>query len=279
MKRGGLGWLGVPALLWFLIFLAGPLVQVLVLSFEKRGLYGGVEAAFEFSNYARSFQSVYFLILLKSVFLALLTGFLCALIVVPLAWGLTGLSDRHKKLALTLLAIPFFMNLIARVYALKSFLHTDGPLAHFLEALGWAGDATQLAQNFPLVLYGLIVTYLPFLLLPVWVQLEKMDPSQMEAALDLGETRTGAFLRVILPQLRPALASGLLLVVVPVLGEYVLPDLLGGAKTMLAGNLISEQFLKARDWPFGAALAIELIVILGFCSWLLTRWGKKGSVA
>lgn len=275
MKKSGLTWLGLPALLWFVVFLVGPIFQVLILSFQRRGLYGGVEPAFEFANYVRSLQPVYFSILMKSAGLALLTGLLCAVIAVPLAWGLTGLSMRGKKIALTLLAIPFFMNLIARVYALKSFLHTEGPLAQFLATIGWTGDPSQLAQNFPLVLYGLIVTYLPFLLLPIWVQLEKMDPTQMEAALDLGETPIGAFRRVILPQLRPALASGLLLVVVPVLGEYVIPDLLGGAKTMLAGNLVSEQFLKTRDWPFGAALAIELIAILGLCSWLLTRWGRK----
>lgn len=274
MKRRGLGWMGAPALAWFVFFLMAPLLQVAWMSFQRRGLYGGVENVFQFDNYVRSFQPVYALILTKSLGLALLTGALCTAIALPLAWGLTGLSDRGKKAVLALLAIPFFMNLMARVYALKSFLHAEGPLARVLVMLGWTGDTLQLSQNFPLVLYGLIVTYLPFLLLPVWVQLEKMDPAQMEAALDLGDTPLGGFFRVILPQLRPALASGLLLVIVPVLGEYVIPDLLGGAKTMLAGNLISEQFLKSRDWPFGAALAAELIVLLGLCSVLLIRWGR-----
>lgn len=268
--------MGGPALLWFLGFLLAPLIQVFYLSFQSRGLYGGVENDFQFGNYLRSFQEVYSWILLRSYGLAILAAALCVLIALPLAWGLTGLSLKTKKRVLALLAVPFFMNLIARVYSLKSFLHTEGPLAHLLEFLGYGGETLQLSQNFPLVMYGLVVTYLPFLLLPVWVQLEKMDPAQMEAALDLGESPWGGFRKVILPQLRPALASGLLLVLVPVLGEYVIPDLLGGAKTMLAGNLISEQFLKARDWPFGAALAVELVVLLTLTSLLLLRWGKKG---
>ena len=276
MSRRGSAWMGVPALFWFLIFLLGPLVQVFILSFWRRGAYGGVEQIWEFDNYLRSWGSIYSLILLRSFLLALLTGLLCILLALPLAWGITSFSSKQKKMILTFLAVPFFMNLIARVYALKSFLHTEGPLAHILEFLGWTGDALQLSQNFPLVLYGLVVTYLPFLLLPVWVQLEKIDPTQMEAALDLGETPFRSFYKVILPQLRPALASGLLLVIVPVLGEYVIPDLLGGAKTMLAGNVISEQFLKARDWPFGAALAIELIGILGLSSFVILSWGKGG---
>ena len=277
MKKRELVWMGIPALLWFLCFLLGPLLQVFYLSFKRRGTYGGVEDVVQLANYSRSLQPVYSQVLLESLLLAFVTALLCVLIAVPLAWGLTSLSESRKKAALTLLAVPFFMNLIARVYALKSFLHTEGPLVRILDFFGWTGDPTSLAQNYPLVLYGLVVTYLPFLLLPVWVQLEKTDPAFMEAALDLGETPWGAFRKVILPQLRPALASGLLLVIVPVLGEYVIPDLLGGAKTMLAGNLISEQFLKARDWPFGATLATELIVILGCMSFALLYWGKRGA--
>lgn len=143
------------------------------MSFQRRGLYGGIENVLQIENYARSLQPVYGLILWKSLGLALLTGGLCTAIALPLAWGLTGLSDRGKKIVLAALAVPFFMNLMARVYALKSFLHAEGPLARILEMLGWTGDVLQLSQNFPLVMYGLIVTYLPFLLLPVWVQLEK----------------------------------------------------------------------------------------------------------
>lgn len=269
--------MGAPALLWFAIFLAGPLVSVVLLSFKRRGVYGGVEDVFQLDNFFRTFRPVYLSILGQSVSLSLLTGALCLLVAVPMAWGLTGLAPRWKRMVLVLLAVPFFMNLIARIYALKTFLHVEGPVARLLALVGWEGEALHLAQNFPLVLYGLVVTYLPFLLLPVWVQLEKTDPSQMEAALDLGETRSGAFLKIVLPQLRPAIASGLLLVVVPVLGEFVIPDLLGGAKTMLAGNLISEQFLKARDWPFGAALAVELVVLLGLMAALILRWGARGT--
>jgi spermidine/putrescine transport system permease protein len=167
------------------------------------------------------------------------------------------------------------MNMIARIYSLKTFLHVDGPIARILALIGVEGDLLNLSQNFPLVMYGLITSYLPYMLLPIWIQLEKTDPAMIESAMDLGASPWTAFRKVLLPSLRPAIASGLLLVQVPVMGEYVIPDLLGGAKTMLVGNLISEQFLKARDWPFGAALGFEMLLLLAVMCFVIMRWGRR----
>lgn len=274
-RRRSLDLFGLPALLWFAVFLVGPLLQVLVLALQKRGLYGGVESVFGFQNYARSFNPIYLEILAKSLLLASLTSLLCLAISLPLAWGLTSFSPRRKQLLLILLAVPFFMNMIARIYALKTFLHVDGPVARLLALLGVQGELLNLSQNFPLVMYGLVTSYLPYMLLPIWIQMEKTESALVESAMDLGATPWQAFRKVLIPSLRPAIASGLLLVQVPVMGEYVIPDLLGGAKTMLIGNLISEQFLKARDWPFGAALGIEMLLLLAAMSFLIMRWGRR----
>ncbi|MBX2996653.1 MAG: ABC transporter permease [Bdellovibrionaceae bacterium] len=274
-RRRSMDLFGLPALLWFAVFLVGPLVQVLGLAFQKRGLYGGIEFVFGFQNYLRSFNPVYFEILVKSLLLASLTSVLCLAISLPLAWGMTGFSPRRKQMILIVLAVPFFMNMIARIYALKTFLHVDGPVARVLAFMGVEGDLLNLSQNFPLVMYGLVTAYLPYMLLPIWIQMEKTDPSLIESAMDLGASPWQAFRQVLVPSLRPAIASGLLLVQVPVMGEYVIPDLLGGAKTMLVGNLISEQFLKARDWPFGAALGIEMLLLLAAMSAVIMRWGRR----
>ena len=274
-SKRGLDLFGLPALLWFCFFLLGPLLQVLWLTFQRRGLYGGVEFSFGLQNYFRSLNPIYFEILLKSLVLASLTSVICLALALPLAWGLTSFSPRKKQLLLIFLAVPFFMNMIARIYALKTFLHVDGPVARLLALMGVEGELLNLSQNFPLVMYGLITSYLPYMLLPIWIQLEKTDPALIESAMDLGASPWTAFRQVLLPSLRPAIASGLLLVQVPVMGEYVIPDLLGGAKTMLVGNLISEQFLKARDWPFGAALGFEMLLLLAVMCFVIMRWGRR----
>jgi spermidine/putrescine transport system permease protein len=273
--KRGLDLFGLPALLWFCFFLLGPLLQVFWLTFQRRGLYGGVEFSISLQNYVRSLNPIYFEILLKSLVLASLTSVICLGLALPLAWGLTSFSMRKKKLLLIFLAVPFFMNMIARIYSLKTLLHVDGPIARVLALLGIEGELLNLSQNFPLVMYGLVTSYLPYMLLPIWIQLEKTDPALIESAMDLGASPWTAFRKVLLPSLHPAMASGLLLVQVPVMGEYVIPDLLGGAKTMLVGNLISEQFLKARDWPFGAAIGFEMLLLLAVLCFVIMRWGRR----
>ncbi|MFN7729312.1 MAG: ABC transporter permease [Bdellovibrio sp.] len=186
--KRGLDLFGLPALLWFCFFLLGPLLQVFWLTFQRRGLYGGVEFSISLQNYVRSLNPIYFEILLKSLVLASLTSVICLGLALPLAWGLTSFSMRKKKLLLIFLAVPFFMNMIARIYSLKTLLHVDGPIARVLALLGIEGELLNLSQNFPLVMYGLVTSYLPYMLLPIWIQLEKTDPALIESAMDLGRS-------------------------------------------------------------------------------------------
>lgn len=272
--------LGLPALLWLALFFVGPMLYLAVLSFATKGAYGGVEWTFSSENYQRTFESMYLSIFMHSFWLACLTTLLCFVISIPLAWAISTQSSSQRKVWLTLLLVPFLMNLISRIYALKTVVGFNGPLVFLARAfVGEDFDPMTLSQNQFVVFYGMVATYLPFMLFPIYVAFEKFDFQQIEAVYDLGGTSWRALWQVILPQLRPAIASGVVMVFVPALGEFVIPDLLGGAKVMLMGNLITEQFLKSRDWPFGATLAVELIAFMTLVTYSLTRWGlqKRGA--
>ncbi len=255
-----LSFLGYPALGWFLFFIVAPLVLVVCLSFLQRGVYGGIDWQLSIRSYARVFDRVYLHILLQSLRLSLVTAVVCLVLAYPMAWAIV--TSSRRTVWIFALAVPFMTNLIIRVYAIRVFVGIDGPLQTALEWLGFHFDPFIFSQNSVLVMYGMVTTYLPFMVFPLYAALEKFDFALVEAAQDLGATQTKTLLSVIVPNTKMAALNGFTLVFIPCLGEFVIPDLLGGAKSMLAGNLITEQFLKSRDWPFGAALSIVLILIL-----------------
>ncbi|ODS51075.1 MAG: hypothetical protein ABS42_00330 [Bdellovibrio sp. SCN 50-8] len=266
---------GFPVL-WFFLFLTGPLLYLMSLSLVQRGLYGGIEWTVTGDNYLRVIDPLYGLIFLRSIFLAAATTLICLLLSLPTAWAIVSLPLRLRFAALVFFVLPFVVNMISRIYAIRSVLAYDGPVIWLAQGLGLSGvSADVLSQNSVVVLFGMVTTYLPFMFFPIYVALEKMDFSQQEAAMDLGASPFAAFLKVVMPQIRPAVATGLIMVFVPSLGEFVIPDLLGGAQVMLAGNLVTEQFLKARDWPFGAALAMSLIAQMCLFIWLINLWGSS----
>ncbi|PWU18032.1 MAG: ABC transporter permease [Bdellovibrio sp.] len=268
--------LAAPPLFWLWAFFAGPLIYLLALSFATKGPYGEVEWTLTIENYQRTLEWIFVTIFMHSYWLALLTTLLCLLISIALSWSIATLPRAYRSWTLVVITVPFLMNLITRIYALKSVVSYDGPAVAVGRILFGDGiDPLDLSQNQFLVLYGMVATYLPFMLFPIYVSFEKFDFQQIEAVYDLGGSPRRALLQVLLPQLRPAIASGIVMVFVPTLGEYVIPDLLGGAKVMLSGNLITEEFLKTRDWPFGAALATELIVFMSLVTWIFATWGAR----
>jgi len=271
-KLERLGWIPV---LWYAIFLVGPLGLVFVTSLAARGTYGGIEWELSGGNFARAMDPLFSLVILRSFVLAAMTSGLCFAVGFPMALSMATASARTRNLYVLGLAIPFLTNLMIRICAIKSFVGYDGPLAWCLTALGVPFDRFALSQNLPLVLYGMVSTYLPFFVLPMFAALERFDFSLVEAAQDLGAHYGQVLARVLLPSLRHAIISSLLLVFIPSFGEFVIPDLLGGAKTMLIGNLISEQFLKARDWPFGSALSILLMIGLGLALFLMSAVDRR----
>lgn len=251
-----------PAFTWFLLFLIIPLFIVLFVSFLSRSEYGSIEYIFNIDNYVRVFQFVYLKIFGASLKLAFLTSLICLIIGFPIAWVIATSKPENRPTLIMSLAIPFLTNLIIRIYATKLFVGIDGPVQGLLHQLGIEFDPFDFTQNEFLVLYGMVTTYLPFMIFPLYAAFEKFNFSLVEAALDLGASQTRILFQVLIPNMKVALVNGFILVFIPCLGEFVIPDLLGGAKNMLVGNLITEQFLKARDWPFGAALSMALILIL-----------------
>ena len=273
-KRSGI--LALPLMLWLVWFLVMPIGFVLIYSLLQRGSYGEIIWTLTLDNYRRALDPLYFQIFIKSFLFTCLTTILCLALALPLAYTIATAAKRWRPLLISLLMLPFLTNFIVRVYAIRLILGGEGPINAVLVASGLVSNPVIMTDSLFAVAVGMLANYLPFMTLPIYVVQEKMDFSLLEAAADLGARRLTVLTRVILPISMPGIMSGTLLVFVPVLGEYMIPDLLGGAKTMLLGNLITEQFLKVRDWPFGAALAMLLILAMLACFALQRLISGKG---
>ncbi|WP_261486316.1 ABC transporter permease [Acididesulfobacillus acetoxydans] len=248
-----------PAILWLLLFVVAPLVYVLVISFLKRGTYGGVVASFNFHNYLRICDPLYLNIYILSVIIAAGTTMLCLLIGYPFAYIIAKANPRNKNILLTLVMLPFWTNSLIRTYGWIILLRTDGTFNTLLTCVHLISHPIQMLYTNGAVMLGMVYTLFPFMVLPLYSSIEKLDHSLLEAASDLGAEPWRAFLRITLPLTVPGIFAGCIQVFVPTLGYFFISDLLGGGNSMLVGSLIRNQFLAARDWPFGAALSILLI--------------------
>jgi len=276
-----------PGILWVTVFLLVPLLAVGVISFLSRGQYGVIELPWTLDNYTRfigfgafGYNPLYPTIILRSVMLGAGTTLLCVVAAFPLAFFIAGMPDRYKGLALTLAVIPFWTNLLIRTYAWQLLLAPDSWITRAAVFVGLSSPGTPLYPGMFAVSLGMVSAYLPFLILPLYTAVEKIDWSLAEAASDLGANRVGVFIHAILPQVVPGLAAGIVLVLVPAIGQYVVPDLLGGAKTVMLGNAIQQQFGPSLDWPFGSAIAFLGMgtVLIGL--WMYSRFSaQKGGAA
>ncbi len=266
--------LAAPAMLWLLVLFLIPLALVVGLGFFTNGEFGEVERPLTLEHFARflgfgsfGWEPLYPSIIARSLLLAAMTMLLCLLFGLPLAFWISSLPPRWKTFALTLVIIPLWTNLLVRTYAWQLLLAKDGFLAHVAAALGFVHAGEPLYPSLFAVCIGLVCDYLPFLVLPLYASVEKIDWTLAEAARDLGASGAKVFRHAILPQITPGLAAGLTLVFVPATGQFVIPDLLGGAKTVLLGNVIQQQFGASQNWPFGSAIATVamLVVLLALC--------------
>jgi len=260
-----------PYVIWLGIFIFAPLILVLTVSFQEKGLWGGVSWVWNWGNYLRALDPIYLSVLWSSLKLAGTTALACLILAFPMAWYMTKISPRLRSFALVIVLMPFISNFVVRAYALKFLIGVEGPLNRFLMALGWIHAPLFMEDVRAAVLFGMVTNYLPFMILPLYVALEKFDFGLIESAQDLGANSRQVFFDVVLPIMQPAVLTGVTLVFVPALGELVIPDLLGGGKTMYIGNLLSEQFLKARDWPFGASLCVLMMLVISLFSILVRR--------
>lgn len=252
----------LPAMGWFIWFLLIPLSIIAVYSVATKGIYGGVVFRFSFDNYVRATDWIYIRILWNSLKLATYTALACLVIGYPMAYVMATAKARMRSILMMLVVIPFWTNFVVRAYALKVLFGQNGPVNALALGLGLIREPVDLANNYFSVGLGMVTNYLPFMVLPLYVALEKFDFSLLEAAKDLGAKPWALLTRILLPLTRAGIITGLIFVFTPALGEFVIPDLLGGSRTMLIGNLITDQFLKSRDWPFGAALSMLLILVV-----------------
>lgn len=267
-----------PTLLWLILFLLVPLALIVVISFGARGAYGNVVYTFKLDNYARLFSSEYAGILWDSIWIALLTTVFCLLAGYPLAYYIARARPVRRSLLMFLVLVPFWTNFLIRIYAWMIILRGEGVLGTILGALGqrqgageWLFEQVQLYTP-GAVLIGMVYEFIPFMILPLYTSLEKLEPALLEAAADLGARPWRAFLRVTLPLSLPGIIAGSILVFIPAMGMFVVPDLMGGAKTVLVGNLIRNQFFTARDWPFGSAASMLLMGLTLVVTLVYTRF-------
>jgi spermidine/putrescine transport system permease protein len=254
-----------PAALWLLIFFLAPLVMVLLVSFGERGDAGQVVYSWTLKNYARFFGKVgdrylYIHIFARSLGIALLNTLLCLLVGYPLAYFIARQAPNRRNVLLLLVMIPFWTNFLVRTYAWMVILRDTGIINNLFLTLGLIAQPLPLLYNQGAVIVGLFYGYLPFMVLPLYASIEKLDLSVVEAAHDLGANALRTFLRVVLPLTKPGIVAGSIIVFIPSIGAYVTPDLMGGAKVTMVGNLLQQQFLKVRDWPFGSAVGFVLML-------------------
>ncbi|QDX91702.1 ABC transporter permease [Brevibacterium sp. JNUCC-42] len=252
--------LAFPGFLWLTIFFLVPMLFVVMLSFLKRGVYGQIVYEFTLANYARFFESLYVQIFIETLLVSLGTTFICLLLGYPLAYMITRLDRKWQNIWLLLVMIPFWINFLVRSYAWVIILRTQGLVNTVLQSLGLIDQPLTLLYTPGAVLLGMVYALLPFIILPIYVSLEQLDRKKLEAAYDLGATPAKTFWHITLPLTMPGVVSGCILVFVSSLGMFVVPDVMGGAKSSLFGNVIQNQFLSARDWPFGSALSMVIVV-------------------
>lgn len=271
-RRSRLVGLLLPVTLFLAIFFVGPLLIMAIYAFLEPGLYGGVVWSYYDQNFGRilgwadgiieEFDPVYLEVFLRSVRLAVTTVFFCLVICYPAAFWVSRLSDRARHFIVFLVTLPFFISLIVRLFAWLLILRPTGFLNTMLLSLGIISEPLDLIFSEFAVILGMVYVMIPFMFLPLFASIEKLDNRLIEASADLGANRFETFRRVVLPLTLPGIIGGSIIVFIPSLGNFVVPDLLGGAKVVMIGNLIEQQFLYARNWPFGAALAMVVMSVI-----------------
>jgi spermidine/putrescine transport system permease protein len=252
------GWFLAPSWALMLATLGAPLAIVCVYSLRSRGASFGVEAPWTLENYARLWDPLYGGIVLRSFWIAAVSTALCVVLGFPLALFISRAGTR-KNLYLALVILPFWTSFLIRTYAWMFLLRDTGFINTLLQSVGLIREPLPMLYNSGAVILGLVYGYLPFMVLPLYATLERLDPSLLEASADLGARPLDTLWRVIVPLSAGGMRAGAILVFVPCLGTYLTSDLLGGSKTVLIGNLVQDQFTGARDWPFGAAASLALM--------------------
>ncbi|WP_438007199.1 ABC transporter permease [Sorangium sp. So ce321] len=261
-RPGVRGWLLLaPLLLWLVAFVVAPTAIMLVYSFCERDELGQVVFRLSLSSYARVLDATYLKILLNSMRYAAITTAICLVAGYPVAYFIGRAREGVRNKLLMLVMVPFWTSFLIRTYSWMSILKSEGLLNGLLLYLRIISAPLDIMYTPSAVVIGLVYSYLPFMILPIYGSVEKLDNALIEAAFDLGAGPVSAFSHVIVPLTRPGILAGILLVFIPALGMFAITDLMGGARVPMIGNVIQNQFGQARDWPFGAALGMTLLLL------------------
>ncbi len=281
----------VPGVVWLLVFFFAPLALIWLLAFGERAGPVAIDITWTLDNYRQALDPLYLGLFWKSFRIAAVATAICLVVAFPVALAVTFADGRVKPLLLMLVVLPFWTNLLVRTYAMIAVLRTRGYLNSGLEYLWMAAKTVatplglgelfgdrfrplEILYNDPAVIFGIVYVYLPFMVLPLYATLERLDRSLLEASLDLGASHWRTFWRVIVPLARPGIVSGVILVFVPALGTFLISDLLGGPSSQLIGNVIERQFKAANNVPLGAALSF-LLLYATFVALALWAWSNE----
>lgn len=264
-----------PALTWLTVFLVLPLLLIFAYSFFQRGAFGQIVYEPTLANYLRLFNPTVLRVFLNSLRLAAMVTLIALLLGYPTAYFIANQSSRWKNTLLVLVILPFWTSYLIRTYAWIVLLNREGILSRLLISIGLSREPISFLYNDTAILIGLLYGYLPFMVLPLYSAIERLNPELREASYDLGATPLKTFLQVTLPLTLRGVVTGAIFVFVPSLGNFFVPELLGGGQRFMIGNMINNQFLKARDWPYGSAMAFGVmaivLVLLLFQAWVTRR--------
>lgn len=264
-----------PSIVYSILLILLPILYVFLISFFKSDSYGGMIRAFTLSNYIEIFNIIYLKIFLKSVLIALITTIICLIISYPFAISLMSKKETTRNYLIKLVMVPFLMNSLIRTYAWIVLLRKNGIINSGLLGLGLINKPMSLMYNDFGIIIGMVYTLLPFMILPVYSAVSKVEKNMIEASYDLGASKIKTFTKIYLPLTISGAFNGSLMVFIPAIGYFFIADILGGGKEMIIGNLIKNQFLTARNWPFGAAISIFLIFVTLLLVKVYKRLGGK----
>jgi spermidine/putrescine transport system permease protein len=268
-------WFLAPSWAVMLSLFLFPMLIVLAYSLLTRGTYGGISSPVSLESYQRFADPIYLGILWRSFWIAGASTVISLLLGFPLALFISR-AGKRKNLYLSLVILPFWTSFLVRTYAWMFLLRDTGLVNSTLQKLGIIHDPLPLLYNDGAVILGLVYGYLPFMVLPLFGTIERLDRNLLEAAADLGARPWATLLRVVLPLSAPGIRAGVILVFIPCLGAYLTPDLLGGGKSVMIGNLIQNQFTTARDWPFGSAISLALMAVVMLLLIAFVRRDEEG---
>ena len=264
-----------PVILYTLLLIVLPLLYILTISFFKSDFYGGMIYDFTLENYKELFNLVYLRIFINSIVIALVTTLICILISYPFVLAISHKSKKAQQIIMTLVMVPFLTNSLIRMYGWIVLLRKSGAINELLLNFNIIDNPLSLMYNNIGIIIGMVYTFIPFMILPLYNAVSNIDKYTLEAASDLGASKLKRFFNIILPQTLSGLFNGAIMVFTPALGCFFIIDILGGGKIMILGNLIKNQFLTARNWPFGAAISVFLILLTTILILIYKKIGGK----